>query len=78
MGFLARCKVCETNIKNNIRKVVFQMSTEVQTAIQTAFTQVKTDVMSLIGIAVPAGLAITAVTMSIKMGVSFFKSIASA
>ncbi len=54
------------------------MSTEVQTAIQTAFTQVKTDVMSLIGIAVPAGLAITAVTMSIKMGVSFFKSIASA
>ncbi len=54
------------------------MSTEVQTAIQTAFTGVKTDVLALIAIAVPAGLGITAVTMSIKMGVQFFKSIASA
>lgn len=54
------------------------MSTEVQTAIQSSFTQVKTDVLALVAIAVPAALAIVAVKMSITMGVHFFKSIASA
>lgn len=54
------------------------MSESVKTALQTAMTGVKSDVLGIIEIAVPAALAIVAVVMSIKMGVRFFKSIASA
>lgn len=54
------------------------MSEGVKTALQTAMTGVKNDVLGIIEVAVPAGLAITAVTMSIRMGIQFFKSVASA
>lgn len=64
--------------KNRPLKGGVNMSEGVKTALQTAMTGVKNDVLGIIEVAVPAGLAITAVTMSIKMGVSFFKSIASA
>lgn len=77
MGRLARCKVYETDIKY-IREGGVNMSEGVKTALQTAMTGVKTDVLGIVEIAVPAALAIVAVVMSIKMGVRFFKSIASA
>lgn len=51
------------------------MSEAVKTALTTAMTGVKTDVLSIIEVAVPAGLAIVSVTLAIKIGVSFFKSI---
>ncbi len=54
------------------------MSESVKTALTTAFTGVKTDVLSIIEVAVPAALAIVAVTMAIKIGVGFFRSIARA
>ena len=54
------------------------MSEGVKTALTTAFTGVKTDVLSIVEIAVPAALAIVAVTMAIKIGVGFFRSIAKA
>jgi len=54
------------------------MSDSVKTALTTAFTGVKTDVLGIIEVAVPAGLAIVAVVMAIKIGVKFFKNIAHA
>ena len=54
------------------------MSESVKTALTTAFTGVKTDVLAIIEVAVPAALAIVAVIMAIKIGVGFFRSIARA
>lgn len=56
---------------------VHAMSETVKTSLTTAMTGVKTDVLAVIEIAVPAALAIVAVAMAIKIGVRFFKSIAS-
>ncbi|MGN0132907.1 MAG: hypothetical protein ACI4AA_10735 [Lachnospiraceae bacterium] len=54
------------------------MSESVKTALTTAMTGVKTDVLSIIEVAVPAALAIVGVVMAIRLGVRFFKSIATA
>lgn len=54
------------------------MSESVKTALTTAMSGVKTDVLGIIEVAVPAALAIVGVVMAVKLGVRFFKSIASA
>ena len=54
------------------------MSETVKTALTTAMTGVKNDVLSIIEVAVPAALAIVGVVMAIRIGINFFKSIASA
>lgn len=54
------------------------MSETLKTALSTGFTQVKTDTLEILGVALPAGLAIVAVVMSVRIGISFFKSIAQA
>lgn len=54
------------------------MSEAVKTALSTAMTGVKTDVLGIIEVAVPCALAIVGVVMAIKIGISFFKSIANA
>lgn len=51
------------------------MSETLKTALSTAMTGVKNDVLEIIEVAVPAGLAIVAVTLAIRVGISFFKSI---
>ena len=49
-----------------------------KTSLTTAFTQVKTDTLDIMGVALPAGLAIVSVVMAVRIGISFFKSIAQA
>lgn len=48
-----------------------------KTALTTAFTQVKTDTLDILGVALPAALGIVAVIMAVKIGIRFFKSVAS-
>lgn len=49
-----------------------------KTSLTTAFTQVKTDTLDILGVALPAALGIVAVVMSVRIGISFFKSVAQA
>lgn len=49
-----------------------------KTALTTAFEGVKTDALSIMTIALPAALGIVAVIMSVKIGISFFKSVSHA
>ena len=48
-----------------------------KTALTTAFTQVKSDTLDILGVALPAALGIVAVIMAVKIGIKFFKSVAS-
>ena len=52
------------------------MSENLSNALTVAFNGVKTDVLSTLEVALPAGLGIAAVILSIRIGISFFKSIA--
>lgn len=54
------------------------MSETIKSALTTAMTSVKTDVLDILEVAVPAALAVVGVVMAIKIGVKFFKSLASA
>ena len=54
------------------------MSEKIKNALTTAMTSVKTDVLDILEVAVPAALAVVGVVMAIKIGVKFFKSLASA
>ena len=47
-----------------------------KTSLSTAFSSVKTDALDIIGVALPAGLGILSVVMAIKIGIKFFKSVA--
>ncbi|MEG1847854.1 MAG: hypothetical protein RR238_05220 [Lachnospiraceae bacterium] len=47
-------------------------------ALTTAFVGIKTDVLSILVVALPAALGIVATIMAIKIGINFFKNIASA
>lgn len=47
----------------------------ITSAIQTALGTVKTDVVSLMGVAAAGGLAIFGVKFAAKQGISFFKTI---
>lgn len=78
MGRVPCSQISAPDNKNRSLKGGVSMSEGVKTALQTAMTGVKNDVLGIIEVAVPAGLAITAVTMSIRMGIQFFKSVASA
>lgn len=49
------------------------MSDGMKTAIDTAFTGVKTDVLDVIGSALPIALAIVGVGIAITLGIKFFK-----
>lgn len=54
------------------------MITEALTqAFQTAVTSIQTDVVSMLTLALPAGLAIFGISFVIRKGVSFFQSLAS-
>lgn len=47
-----------------------------KTAFSTAVTQVQTDVGSMMQTALPAGLVIMGGFLAIRLGISFFKSVA--
>lgn len=49
------------------------MDEALKTAMTTAFTGVKTDVLDIIGTALPIALAIVGVGLAITMGIKFFK-----
>lgn len=53
------------------------MSEAMKTAFGTAVDGIKSDVMGMMALALPAGLGIAGVTIAAKLGISFFKSIAS-
>ena len=48
-----------------------------KTSLTTAFGQVKTDSLDILAVALPAALGIVSVIMAVKIGISFFKSVAS-
>lgn len=50
-----------------------RMDEALKTAMTTAFTGVKTDVLDIIGTALPIALAIVGVGLAITMGIKFFK-----
>lgn len=52
------------------------MSEAMTAAFTTATTAVQSDVMSMITVALPAGLAIMGTILAIRIGVKFYKSIA--
>lgn len=48
-----------------------------QTSLGTAFTNVNTNVMSILGVALPAAIGIVATILAVKIGIRFFKSVSS-
>lgn len=48
----------------------------VKTAFSTGVKAVQTDVTGMVELALPAGLAITGLLLSIRLGFNFFKSLA--
>lgn len=49
------------------------MDEALKTAMTTAFTGVKSDVLDIIGAALPIALAIVGVGLAITLGIKFFK-----
>lgn len=47
-----------------------------KTALSEAFTAVKTDVVDLMGVALPAALAIVGIGLAVTLGIKFFKKFA--
>lgn len=47
-----------------------------KTAFSGAVDGIKSDVISMINVALPAGLAIMGIRLAVRLGVSFFRSIA--
>ena len=43
---------------------------------QTAFTQVQTDVIEMVKMALPIGLGIMGLFLAIRLGIGFFRSVA--
>lgn len=48
-----------------------------KTAFSTAVESIKTDVTGMIVVALPAGLAIMGIRLAVRLGVGFFRTIAS-
>lgn len=48
-----------------------------KTAVTTALNGISADVFDLMGVALPIGLGIAGVFMAIRLGINFFRSIAS-
>ena len=46
------------------------------TALSTAFAGVSTNVMTILGVALPAAIGIVATILAVKIGIKFFKNIA--
>lgn len=53
------------------------MSEAMKTAFSTAVDGIKADVTSMIAVALPAGLGIAGIMIAVRLGIGFFKSIAS-
>lgn len=54
------------------------MDETLKTAFETGVGSIKTDVIDMMGVALPAGLAIMGVLLAVRTGVNFFRSLASA
>lgn len=52
------------------------MSEALQTAYSTALATVQTDVTTMVSAALPIGLGIMGLFLAIRLGISFFKSVA--
>lgn len=52
------------------------MSTTVTEAFTTAVGTIKTDVLSMIGTALPAGLTIMGIGLAVSIGIKFFRTVA--
>ncbi len=50
--------------------------TALSEVMQTAFTQVQTDVVEMVKMALPIGLAIMGLFLAIRLGIGFFRSVA--
>lgn len=53
------------------------MSEALKQAFTTATTTIKGDVLEMMEVALPAGLTIMGIQLAIRLGISFFKRIAS-
>lgn len=53
------------------------MSEAMKTAFSTAVDGIKADVLSMFAVALPAGLGIAGIVMAARLGIGFFKAIAS-
>ena len=54
------------------------MDENLKQAFTTATTTIKSDVIEMIGVALPAGLAIMGIGLAVRIGLNFFRSVASA
>lgn len=54
------------------------MSETLTSAFTTAVGTIKTDVLTMLSTALPAGLAIMGVGLAVRIGINFFRSIANA
>lgn len=52
------------------------LSTAMKEAFSTAVDGIKVDVVDMITVALPAGLAIMGIRLAVRMGVSFFRMVA--
>ncbi len=50
-------------------------SEQIQTAMSTAFSGIQTDIVDMILIALPVGLAVLGLAIGIRYGINFFKSV---
>lgn len=57
--------------------VTGMMTDAMKQALTSAFNGVSADVFEIMGVALPVGLGIAGVFMAIRLGVNFFRSIAS-
>ena len=48
---------------------------DLTSAFTTGLTQVKTDVLSYVGVALPIALGIVGVFLAVRLGIRFFKSV---
>lgn len=53
------------------------MTEAMKTAFSTAVETIKSDVLAMMTVALPAGLSIMGVMLALRLGVNFFRSIAS-
>lgn len=52
------------------------LSESMKTAFSNAIAGIKSDVIEMINLALPAGLAIMGIRLAVRLGVSFFRTIA--
>lgn len=52
------------------------MDESMKQAFTTATTTIKSDVLEMMAVALPAGLAIMGIQMAVRIGLNFFRSVA--